>query len=60
MANAFEEPVSSKNGIVKRSIEALEEEYKSIKKTWGLGGVEVRMPEENLEDLLEEVVKHVN
>lgn len=60
LANAFEEPVSSKNGIVKRSIEALEEEYKSIKKTWGLGGVEVRMPEENLEDLLEEVVKHVN
>jgi CRISPR system Cascade subunit CasC len=60
LVNAFEEPIQSKNGIVKMSIEAMEKEYKNIKETWGLGGVEVKMPGENLDDLLGEVEKHVN
>jgi CRISPR system Cascade subunit CasC len=60
LINAFEEPLKSKNGIVKNSIEAIEKEYQNLKTTWGLGGVEVRMPKENLDDLLGEVEKHVN
>jgi CRISPR system Cascade subunit CasC len=60
LINAFEEPVQSKNGIVKKSIEALEKEYKGLKETWGLGGNELRMPEKNLNALLKEVEKHVN
>lgn len=59
LVNAFEEPIQSKNGIVKKSIEKIEEEYTKLKNTWGLGGVEIRMPEKTLEDLLTEVVKHV-
>ncbi|MBN1577053.1 MAG: type I-E CRISPR-associated protein Cas7/Cse4/CasC [Chitinispirillaceae bacterium] len=60
LVNAFEEPIQSKNGIIKKSIEAVDKEYQSLKKTWGLGGVEVKMPNENLDDLLGEVEKHVN
>jgi CRISPR system Cascade subunit CasC len=60
LVNAFETPIQSKNGIVKESIDALEKEYQNLKKTWNLGGVEVKMPKENLDDLLGEVEKHVN
>jgi CRISPR system Cascade subunit CasC len=60
LINAFEEPIQSKNGIIKMSIAAIEKEYKNIKETWGLGGVEVKMPGGNLDDLLGEVEKHVN
>jgi CRISPR system Cascade subunit CasC len=60
LVNAFEEPIQSKNGIVKKSIEAIENEYKKLKETWNLGGVEVRIPNENLDDLLGEVEQHVN
>jgi len=60
LVNAFEEPIQSKNGIMKKSIEAIDKEYQSLKETWGLGGVEIRMPKENLDDLLGEVEKHVN
>lgn len=60
LVNAFEEPIQSKNGIVKKSVDAIEKEYQTLKDTWGLGGVEIRMPKENLDDLLGEVEKHVN
>jgi len=59
LINAFEESIHSKNGIVKKSIEALEKEYKALKATWGLDGIEVKIPEKNLNDLLAEVEKHV-
>ena len=59
LINAFEESIHSKNGIVKKSIEALETEYKTLKATWGLDGIEVKIPEKNLNDLLAEVEKHV-
>jgi CRISPR system Cascade subunit CasC len=59
LVNAFEQPIQSKNGIVKMSIEAMEKEYKNLKETWGLSGFEVKMPGSNLNDLLGEVEKHV-
>ncbi len=60
LVNAFEEPIYSKNGILKKSIGALEEEYESLKNTWGLRAVaEIKVPEKTLADLLGEVEKHV-
>lgn len=60
LVNAFEDPIHSKGGIIKKSVEAIEKEYQALKITWGLGGVEVKLPEKNLDDLLGEVEKHVN
>ena len=60
LVNAFEEPIQSKGGIIKKSVEAIEKEYQALKTTWGLSGVEVKLPKKNLDDLLEEVEKHVN
>ncbi len=60
LVNAFEEPVFSKNGIIKKSIELLEKEYESLKNTWGLDSVaEIKMPEKKLSELLAEVAKYV-
>jgi CRISPR system Cascade subunit CasC len=60
LVNAFEEPIQSKNGIIKKSIEAIEQEYKELKETWSLGGVEVRIPGDNLDGLLGKVENYVN
>lgn len=60
LINAFEEPIQSKNGIIKESIKAIEKEYQGLKTTWGLSGIEIKMPEKGLDYLLEEVEKHVN
>lgn len=60
LVNAFEEPVFSKNGVVKKSIELLEKEYDGLKETWGVEAVsEIKMPEKKLSELLAEVEKHV-
>jgi CRISPR system Cascade subunit CasC len=60
LVNAFEDPIQSKGGIIKKSVEAIKKEYQALKTTWGLGGLEVEIPEKNLEYLLGEVEKHVN
>ncbi|MBQ4492107.1 MAG: type I-E CRISPR-associated protein Cas7/Cse4/CasC, partial [Deltaproteobacteria bacterium] len=60
LVNAFEEPVwSSKGGLVAVSRKKLEAEYDSLKSTWGIAGLEYRVPDEPLSKVLEEVVKHV-
>ena len=60
LINAFEEPIASKSGIVKKTIKVLEEEYKSLKTTWGLNAVsEMKMPEKRLTELLAEIEKYV-
>jgi CRISPR system Cascade subunit CasC len=59
LVNAFEEPVSSKNGIVKKSIEEMTKAYQEMKKTWSLEGTEIRMPEKSLDELLAGVENHV-
>jgi len=59
LVNAFEEPINSKNGMVKESIKAIEKEYDELKKTWGLSGIEIKIPEKGIDDLLAEVEKHV-
>jgi len=60
LVNAFEEPIQSRNGIVKKSVEAIEKEYQTLKDTWGLGGDEVRIPGTKLDVLLEKVEAYVN
>lgn len=60
LINAFEEPIQSKDGLIKKSIEAIEKEYQNLKTTWGFEGVEVKVPNVKLEVLLSEVEKHVN
>lgn len=60
LVNAFEEPVFSKNGIVKESIERLKKEYDGLEETWGIEAVAaIKMPEKKLSELLAEVEKHV-
>jgi len=43
LVNAFEEPVQSKNGIVKKTIIAMENEYSALKELWGIKGTEIRI-----------------
>ncbi len=59
LVNAFEEPIFSKNGLVKKSVEALKNEYNFLKKKWALSAVvEIEMPEKGIAELLDEVKKH--
>ncbi len=39
LVNAFEKPVSSKNGLMDASIAALKEHHEQLKKTWGIKAV---------------------
>lgn len=60
LVNAFEEPIFSKNGIRRKSVEALEKEYEELKKTWNIESAsEIRMPGKSLAELLMEVEKYV-
>ncbi|MBI5359558.1 MAG: type I-E CRISPR-associated protein Cas7/Cse4/CasC [Planctomycetes bacterium] len=61
LINAFEEPIFNKNGIVKKSVTALEEEYNTLKTSWELSSeAEIKMPKNKMSELLVEVGKHVN
>ena len=60
LVNAFEKPVWSRDGMLAKSIECVEQEYARLKEIWGLPAVlECRMPESSLSSMLEEVVQHV-
>lgn len=61
LVNAFEKPVSGKDGVFEKSVERLKAEYKTLKETWGLEELAcLAMPEKKLNDMLEEVVKYVD
>ena len=60
LINAFEKPVSSKNGLIEASQEGLTKHHADLKKTWGIKTVvEVAIPEKSLDTFCEENLRHV-
>lgn len=60
LINAFEAPVTSRSGLLEASIKALDAEYETLKKVWGLEAVaEYRLPEMDFQALLTGVAGHV-
>ncbi len=59
LANAFEKPIWSSDGLVEKSREALEEHYETLKKTYGLDGTAYRVPEITLDAQIKGLVSHV-
>jgi len=60
LVNAFERPVSSKNGLIDESIAKLKEHHEQLKKTWGIKPVlEKSIPETDLDTFCKEIVAHV-
>jgi CRISPR system Cascade subunit CasC len=60
LVNAFEKPVSSKNGLMEASINALKQHHEQLKATWGMKPtVEVGIPDKSLDQFCEELVVHV-
>ncbi|MFA6108507.1 MAG: type I-E CRISPR-associated protein Cas7/Cse4/CasC [Candidatus Latescibacterota bacterium] len=60
LANAFEEPVWSNDGVVAKSREALLGHYGVIKKTYDITAVEYHLPEITLAGLMEGLAGHVH
>jgi CRISPR system Cascade subunit CasC len=60
LVNAFEEPVSSKSGLMKASIDRLKEHHKQLKETWGIKpSLEVAIPDKPLDEFCKEILSHV-
>jgi CRISPR system Cascade subunit CasC len=60
LINAFEKPLSSRNGFMDDSISKLEEHHARLKKTWGIETVaQVAIPDKTLDEFCKEIVAHV-
>jgi CRISPR system Cascade subunit CasC len=60
LINAFEKPMSSRNGLMEVSIAELEKHHKSLKETWDVKTVaEVAIPEKTLDVFCKEIIAHV-
>ncbi len=60
LINAFEEPVSSKKGLMDASVAKLTEHYEQLKKTWGIKpAAEVSIPDKSLDEFCKEILRHV-
>lgn len=60
LVNAFETPVSSKNGLMDASETALKEHHKKLKNVWGIKPAkEVEIPATSLDEFCKEIVAHV-
>ncbi len=59
LINSFETPVKASNGYIEPSIAAMESHYDRLKKTYGLEGFELKIPEENLNTFCERILSHV-
>ena len=60
LVNAFETPVSSKNGLMDASETALKEHHKKLKNVWGIKPAkEVEIPAKSLDEFCKEIVAHV-
>ena len=60
LINAFEKPVSSKNGLMEKSIEELKGHHNVLKKTWGIKPtLETAIPEADLDTFCKEILRHV-
>lgn len=60
LVNAFEKPVKQKGeGVVKPSVDALDEKFKWMKETYGfVPAVECRIPEMTFDDFIKELLDH--
>ena len=60
LVNAFEKPVSSRNGLMAASVQALKAHHEQLKKTWSISpSVEVAIPDKPLDQFCEEILSHV-
>lgn len=59
LVNAFEKPVSSKNGLMEASIAALKKHHGELKETWGIQSVEITVPDKSLAEFCKEILSHV-
>jgi CRISPR system Cascade subunit CasC len=60
LINAFEKPVSSRNGLMDASITALKEHHEQLKKTWGIAPtLEIAMADKLLNQFCAEVLSSV-
>jgi CRISPR system Cascade subunit CasC len=60
LINAYEKPVSSKNGFTQASIDSLKAHYDQLKKTWDLSpACEVAIPDLGINAFCEEILKYV-
>jgi CRISPR system Cascade subunit CasC len=60
LINAFERPVSSKNGLMEESITKLKQHHVQLKATWGLRSLlEVTIPDQSLAKFCEQILNHV-
>ena len=60
LINAFEKPLSSRDGFMDDSISALRKYHESLKKTWSIEPVaDVSIPNKPLDEFCKEIVKHV-
>lgn len=60
LVNAFEKPVSPKNGLMDTSIEAIKNHHAQLKTTWGIKPeLEIAIPDKSLDDFCKEILSHV-
>lgn len=59
LVNAFEEPIKPSKGYIEPSIQAMEEHYEDLKKTYNLDAVELRIPDRDLKGFCEGILDHV-
>jgi CRISPR system Cascade subunit CasC len=60
LVNAFEEPVSSRNGLIAKSVEKLKAHHEELKRVWGIeAALEAVIPEKSLDQFCEAINGHV-
>ena len=61
LINAFDKPVSSRNGLMDASIDGLKKHHEQLKKTWGITlKVDTAIPDKTLDQFCEEITAHVD
>jgi CRISPR system Cascade subunit CasC len=60
LVNAFEKPVSSRNGLMDASVAALKQHHEHLKTTWAIKPtVDVAIPDKSLDQFCAELLAHV-
>jgi CRISPR system Cascade subunit CasC len=60
LVDAFEKPISSRNGLVEGSVAALKAHHESLKSTWGIAtAVEVAIPDVNVNEFIKRLLDGV-
>ena len=57
LANAFEQAVCSRDGYVQPSVEKMEEHWATLKQMYSMESLEIRMPSENMDNLITALIK---